>query len=203
STTWDGMDALGWKGLQPETGTGLIYMRARWYDPALGRFISEDPAGLAGGINPYVFAGDDPINKSDPTGLVQVNGEDVPDWVVREILGGGNGGGISISDDGAMFFGDGSTFDVPMPISAHQEGRSVVYEYGNGLETVYSGGSPAWRTNNPGNLGPGPFSTRHGQLGVTIQASHDWPYFRVSAWGWPLRRHLSSRIIWTIPLTDL
>src|SRR6185312_11840436 len=36
STTWDGMDALGWKGLQPETGTGLIYMRARWYDPALG-----------------------------------------------------------------------------------------------------------------------------------------------------------------------
>ena len=71
STTWDGMDALGWKGLQPETGTGLIYMRARWYDPALGRFISEDPAGLAGGINPYVFAGDDPINNSDPSGLLQ------------------------------------------------------------------------------------------------------------------------------------
>jgi len=165
STTWDGMDALGWKGLQPETGTGLIYMRARWYDPTLGRFISEDPAGLAGGINPYTFAGDDPINNSDPTGLVRVNGEDVPDWVVREILSGGSGGGISIADDGAMFFGDGSTFGVPMPISAHKEGRSVVYEYGNGLETVYSGGSPAWRTNNPGNLIASPFSTRHGSIG--------------------------------------
>jgi RHS repeat-associated protein len=70
STTWDAMDALGWKGLQPETGAGLIYMRARWYDPTLGRFISEDPAGLAGGINPYVFAGDDPINQSDPSGLL-------------------------------------------------------------------------------------------------------------------------------------
>jgi len=73
STTWDAMDALGWKGLQPETGTGLIYMRARWYDPALGRFISEDPAGLAGGINPYVFAGDDPINQSDPSGACPVD----------------------------------------------------------------------------------------------------------------------------------
>jgi len=69
STTWDGMDALTWKGLQPETGTGLIYKRARWYDPTLGRFISEDPAGLAGGINPYVFADDDPINNGDPSGL--------------------------------------------------------------------------------------------------------------------------------------
>ncbi len=70
STMWDAMDALGWKGLQPETGTGLIYMRARWYDPTLGRFISEDPAGLAGGINPYVFADDDPINNSDPSGMI-------------------------------------------------------------------------------------------------------------------------------------
>lgn len=44
---------------------------ARWYDAALGRFISEDPAGLTGGINPYVFAGDDPINGRDPSGLLQ------------------------------------------------------------------------------------------------------------------------------------
>ena len=28
---------------------GLIYYRARWYDPAQGRFLSEDPLGLAGG----------------------------------------------------------------------------------------------------------------------------------------------------------
>jgi len=48
---------------------GSYYMRARWYDPEIGRFLSEDPAGAAGGTNAYVFAGDDPINGQDPSGL--------------------------------------------------------------------------------------------------------------------------------------
>lgn len=61
---------LRWKGLYYEGGpTGLYYARARWYDPHARRFISEDPIGLAGGINPYVFGGNDPINMSDPSGL--------------------------------------------------------------------------------------------------------------------------------------
>ncbi|MEX2157308.1 MAG: peptidoglycan DD-metalloendopeptidase family protein [Gemmatimonadales bacterium] len=47
----------------------IYYMRARWYEPKTGRFLSEDPIGLAGGINAYVFAGDDPINHRDPSGL--------------------------------------------------------------------------------------------------------------------------------------
>jgi RHS repeat-associated protein len=38
-----------WKGAFNEPGTGLSYLRNRWYRPALGRFISPDPAGLAGG----------------------------------------------------------------------------------------------------------------------------------------------------------
>lgn len=37
----------------------------------LGRFISEDPVSLGGGINQYAFAGDDPINGSDPSGLCE------------------------------------------------------------------------------------------------------------------------------------
>lgn len=49
--------------------TGLYFMRARYYDPALGRFISEDPIGLGGGINPYTYAADDPVNNTDPLGL--------------------------------------------------------------------------------------------------------------------------------------
>jgi RHS repeat-associated protein len=60
---------LRWKGREYEGETGLYYMRARYYDPSVGRFISEDPAGLQGGINPYAFADGDPVNKSDPTGL--------------------------------------------------------------------------------------------------------------------------------------
>ena len=51
--------------------TGLYYFRARYYDPTLARFVSEDPIGLDGGINSYVFAGNDPVNQTDPSGLCQ------------------------------------------------------------------------------------------------------------------------------------
>ncbi len=117
STTWDGMDAQGWKGLQPETGTGLIYMRARWYDPALGRFISEDPAGLAGGINPYVFAGDDPINKSDPAGLyscagVTINATDCGDPL--QMPGGAGYGAILFSLSSGPTGGDVNYAGAPI-----------------------------------------------------------------------------------------
>ncbi|MFN2400300.1 MAG: RHS repeat-associated core domain-containing protein, partial [Gemmatimonadaceae bacterium] len=61
---------LRWKGLVWEgDSTQLYYMRARWYDPTQRRFVSEDPIGLAGGINMYVFGGNEPLNSSDPLGL--------------------------------------------------------------------------------------------------------------------------------------
>jgi RHS repeat-associated protein len=69
SITGDTTNRLTWKGLPYDPVLGLIQMRARWYDPGMGRFISEDPIGLAGGINPYVFANDDPINGFDPSGM--------------------------------------------------------------------------------------------------------------------------------------
>ena len=46
----------------------LYFMRNRYYLPAIGRFISRDPSGLGGGTNMYAYAGDDPVNFSDPTG---------------------------------------------------------------------------------------------------------------------------------------
>lgn len=49
--------------------TGLYFYRARYYDPSLRRFISEDPIGLEGGINPYAYVENDPIHQSDPYGL--------------------------------------------------------------------------------------------------------------------------------------
>ncbi|MHB8744502.1 MAG: RHS repeat-associated core domain-containing protein [Sulfuricaulis sp.] len=50
-------------------GTGLYYYRARYYDPTLPRFLSEDPIGLAGGVNGYAFVGASPLNYADPLGL--------------------------------------------------------------------------------------------------------------------------------------
>jgi RHS repeat-associated protein len=67
---FNGVDRARWKGalwLGPELE--LYFMRNRWYEPFSGRFLSEDPLGLRGGLNPYVFADDDPIDKADPDGL--------------------------------------------------------------------------------------------------------------------------------------
>lgn len=50
-------------------GTGLYYYRARYYDPAKGRFIAEDPIGLSGGLNVYAYVNGDPISNVDPLGL--------------------------------------------------------------------------------------------------------------------------------------
>jgi len=62
---------LLFKGLLWESNsTGMYYMRARWYDPELGRFASEDPCGLADGTNLYTFAGNDAINGHDPSGCI-------------------------------------------------------------------------------------------------------------------------------------
>ncbi|MBK6780977.1 MAG: RHS repeat-associated core domain-containing protein [Gemmatimonadetes bacterium] len=55
-------------GREYDSESGL-YMRARYYDPALGRWISEDPIGIAGGLNVYAYAGNDPVNGRDPSGL--------------------------------------------------------------------------------------------------------------------------------------
>ncbi len=48
---------------------GLTYLRNRWYDPQTGRFLTQDPIGLAGGVNLYAYAGNNPIGFSDPFGL--------------------------------------------------------------------------------------------------------------------------------------
>jgi RHS repeat-associated protein len=60
---------LRFMGRELDFRTGLYYVRNRWYDASLARFVSEDPAGAAGGLNTYTYADNDPINKTDPSGL--------------------------------------------------------------------------------------------------------------------------------------
>lgn len=50
-----------------------ILERARFYDPQLGRFISEDPIGLTGGINQFAYVRNNPQNKIDPSGLYDID----------------------------------------------------------------------------------------------------------------------------------
>ena len=55
-----------------DDGTGLYQYRARYYDPSLGRFISEDPMKFGAGQNFYAYVGNNPINANDPSGLVDI-----------------------------------------------------------------------------------------------------------------------------------
>ena len=54
-------------GKELDTDTGLYYYNARWYDPNLGRFITEDPA--RDGVNWFIYVNNNPLNFIDPTGL--------------------------------------------------------------------------------------------------------------------------------------
>lgn len=58
-----------WMGREYSARSSLYYFRARWYDPAIGKWISSDPIGVSGGVNQYVFCANNPVNKVDPFGL--------------------------------------------------------------------------------------------------------------------------------------
>ena len=49
------------QGREYSYATGLYNFRARWYNPEWGRWLSKDPIGLEGGLNLYVFCGNDPV----------------------------------------------------------------------------------------------------------------------------------------------
>ncbi len=47
---------------------GLLYMRARYYNPYLCRFLNADPSGFSGGLNFYAYANGNPVSLTDPAG---------------------------------------------------------------------------------------------------------------------------------------
>ncbi len=61
--------ALTFQGLELDAETGLLYVRNRYFDPELGRFITADPMGYPDGPSGYAFGDGDSVNGRDPMGL--------------------------------------------------------------------------------------------------------------------------------------
>jgi RHS repeat-associated protein len=63
-------DRFKYSGMQDDQTTGLYYDYERWYDPAAGRFVSQDPVGFAAGDdNLYRYVTNNSENQLDPSGL--------------------------------------------------------------------------------------------------------------------------------------
>ncbi len=81
------------QGRRFDPETGWLYFRARFLDPAAGRWVSRDPLGIwgdAGQIgNAYSFCGNDPVNGVDPSGLDDFS----PGWTITGALLGKPGTG--------------------------------------------------------------------------------------------------------------
>lgn len=134
---FNGADRARWKGaLWLGNEANLYYMRARWYEPATGRFLSEDPKGLVAGVNPYVFSGDDPVNGMDPFGTqpcpqnfkpvgienvsIEINGREFTVTMVK-----------CESPSGDVTYVPTGDYDGPLPVG----GGSHTIDWGDQTET--------------------------------------------------------------------
>jgi RHS repeat-associated protein len=69
-----GQPGYAFTGREWDPETGLYYYRSRYYDPRLGRFISEDVIGFSGGENFFAYVAGSPANLTDPFGYCGLGG---------------------------------------------------------------------------------------------------------------------------------
>ncbi|RYG98247.1 MAG: RHS repeat-associated core domain-containing protein [Alphaproteobacteria bacterium] len=128
-------------GHRKDDETGLVYMRARYYDPQVGRFTSEDPARH--GQNWFAYCSNDPVNRFDQNGR-----EDESTWAIlgmsfagAGIFGGylalqyaltGNMIGMIVADIAASACAIGSLYCYIRALGGHDVANKLVL-YGSGL----------------------------------------------------------------------
>jgi len=109
-------------GQELDKETGFYHLRARHYAPSLGKFLSRDPIGYAGGSNLYSYCAGDSINFTDPSGLepppwvnAWLNTLDVTATAAGAYYGGQAGGatGFTIGAGAGLSTGPGATVASP------------------------------------------------------------------------------------------
>jgi RHS repeat-associated protein len=148
-----------------DQGSRLYYMRARYYDPQLGRFLSEDPIGVSGGLNLYAYAGNDPVNMWDPTGMDPMAGGEGCD-----LPGGGRGVRNKQGECVAVTLPDitvSSQAEPPTDIVTIEPGRQYFINVYEGAVYPAKTGRKPWQ--EPQSLGP-PVLARHGTPDSVVTA---------------------------------
>jgi RHS repeat-associated protein len=69
NTSGSARTRYGYTGRERDAQTGMSYYRARYYDPGIGRFMSEDPITFKADINFYAYTRNNPVSNIDPSGL--------------------------------------------------------------------------------------------------------------------------------------
>jgi RHS repeat-associated protein len=86
-----------------DSESGLFYNWNRYYNQAIGRYISSDPIGLVGGLNTFGYVRQNPANRIDPKGLLTITGGvtiRIPQWMGKifydDFIGAGFSGGVAV-----------------------------------------------------------------------------------------------------------
>jgi RHS repeat-associated protein len=169
--------SLAFIGREFDSESGLYFMRMRYYDPAAGRFLQEDPLGFnSGQLNLYSYVGNDPLNWVDPLGACQVDVRfsrlgpgyyhayivtTEPDGTQYYFRGGPSGAGPSSGGSGAISSGSGGS-------SSGSSGSGS-----SGSSNSSNSTSPGSGRGGPGqNNGPwGPIGTDYGRY---VPGTIDW-----------------------------
>ncbi len=117
-------------------GVGLVHMNGRVYEPELGRFLSPDPIlpypRVAGGLNRYTYARNNPLSWSDPSGFTELfggsDGASVGDWV-------GAGNDLSAYDGISVFSASDESSRFSLTVGPESIGRNHA-EVGAALNDV-------------------------------------------------------------------
>jgi RHS repeat-associated protein len=130
---------FGYTG-QYTDATGLIYLRARYYDPSTAQFLTRDPLEDETGA-PYSYAGSDPLDNSDPSGLDWCVGDYClgfhPSDAIKPIVNIGRGASFGLSDKIADWISPGASCTV--------EQDSLDKALGGGATTIATVGWGATR----------------------------------------------------------
>jgi RHS repeat-associated protein len=148
----------GYTGREPDE-TGLIFYRARYYDPTLGRFTQRDPVGLRGGMNRYAYVGGNPIGYKDPSGEIIFN-----------LGAAGIGAGIGAAAGGiTAYFNGGSLSDIATAAAIGAVGGAVTGFTFGAAGSLVVGGLSSGLGNIAGQLATGE-GVNVGEVGFAVAA---------------------------------